>query len=268
MRQVFNLTERLRENSGLFLLLPQLNKENRKLQRMSLALQPVWDTLPGDIAHLTLQDEESADPTADPDFLYQLQVKEFQGRISDLLEEKRQLVNKVQGMESQLVQLVKQVEEEHAEKMDLQKALERQNKNLQQINTVSSMVTREYEELREHLELEQSLRQLAEGYAHQMCVQKLEANRQSMILLENVIPSTQLLKAMEEMASATRTLEDERFQHQQQVKELKEQLEGSDFKKEIDRLQLLVQLTEDEKEAMQTKLQEAEARSVELDTKE
>ncbi|XP_072354080.1 shootin-1-like isoform X2 [Scyliorhinus torazame] len=251
-----------RENAEVFAV--KLNKENRKLQRLSQALQPAWDTLPSDIAHLTLED---ADPTADPDFRYQLQVTEFQGRISDLLEEKRQLVNKVQEMESRLVELVKQVEEEHAEKMDLRKALERQNKNLQQINTVSSMVSREYEELKEHLELEQSLRQLAESYAHQMRVQKQEANRQSMILLENAIPSTQLLKAMEEMASATRTLEEERFQHQQQVKELKEQLDGSDSKKEIDRLQMLVQLTEDEKEAMQTKLQEAEARSVELDTK-
>ncbi|XP_041048479.1 shootin-1 isoform X2 [Carcharodon carcharias] len=245
----------------------KLTKENQKLQRLSLALQPVWDTLPSDITHLALQDKESPDPTAEPAFCYQLQVKEFQERISHLLEEKRQLAIKVQEMESRLMELMEQVEKEHAEKMDLQKALERQNKNLQRFNTVSSMVTHEYEELRQHLELEQDLRHVAENYAHQMRVQKQEANRQSMILLENVTPSTQLLKALEEVANATKILEEERIQHEQQVKELQEQIEGSDAKKEIDRLQVLLQLAEDEKEEMGTKLQEAETRNTELETK-
>ncbi|XP_078418095.1 shootin-1 isoform X2 [Cetorhinus maximus] len=254
-----------RQNAEVFAV--KLTKENQKLQRLSLALQPVWDMLPSDITHLVLEDKESPDPTAEPAFCYQLQVKEFQERISHLLEEKRQLAIKVQEMESRLVELMEQVEEEHAEKMDLQKALERQNKNLQRFNTVSSMVTREYEELKQHLELEQDLRHVAENYAHQMRVQKQEANRQSMILLENVTPSTQLLKAMEEVANATKILEEERIQHEQEVKELQEQIEGSDAKKEIDRLQVLLQLAEDEKEEMGTKLQEAEARNTELETK-
>lgn len=50
-----------------------------------------------------------------------------------------------------------------------------------------------------------------------MLVKQKEANRQSMILLQNAEPSVQLLKALEDVAAITKTLEDERLQHQQKV---------------------------------------------------
>lgn len=51
----------------------------------------------------------------------------------------------------------------------------------------------------------------------QMLVKQKEANRQSMILLQQVDPSIQLLKALEDVASVTKTLEEERQQHQEKV---------------------------------------------------
>lgn len=51
-----------------------------------------------------------------------------------------------------------------------------------------------------------------------MLVKQKEANRQSMLLLHNAEPSVQLLKALEDVAAATKTLEEERLQHQQKVK--------------------------------------------------
>lgn len=51
----------------------------------------------------------------------------------------------------------------------------------------------------------------------QMLVKQKEANRQSMLLLQNAEPSVQLLKALEDVAAVTKTLEEERLQHQQQV---------------------------------------------------
>lgn len=52
----------------------------------------------------------------------------------------------------------------------------------------------------------------------QMLVKQKEANRQSMILLQSAEPSVQLLKALEDVAVVTKTLEEERLQHQQKVR--------------------------------------------------
>lgn len=53
-----------------------------------------------------------------------------------------------------------------------------------------------------------------------MLVKQKEANRQSMILLQQTDPSLQLLKALEDVANLTKTLEQERLQHQQKVSRL------------------------------------------------
>lgn len=50
-----------------------------------------------------------------------------------------------------------------------------------------------------------------------MMVKQKEANRQSMILLQQADPSIQLLKALEDVAGVTKTLEEERIQHQEKV---------------------------------------------------
>lgn len=52
-----------------------------------------------------------------------------------------------------------------------------------------------------------------------MLVKQKEANRQSTILLQNAEPSVQLLKALEDVSSISRTLEEERLQHQQKVEQ-------------------------------------------------
>ncbi|XP_059507639.1 shootin-1-like isoform X3 [Stegostoma tigrinum] len=252
------------ENAEVFAV--KLTKENQKLQHLSLALQPVWDHLPTDITQLGLNYEETCDPITEPSSQELLQLQEFQETISHLMEEKKQLANKVQQLESQLVALTQQVRKEQSEKMGLQEALEKQNKSLQRFSEVSSLVTREYEDLRQHLQLEQDLRKQAESYAHQMRVKKQEATRQSIILLENTSPSMPLLKALEEVANVTKALEEEKFKHQQQVNELQKQIEESNSKQETERLQMLLCLAEDEKEEMATKLKEAERRSTELES--
>lgn len=53
-----------------------------------------------------------------------------------------------------------------------------------------------------------------------MLVKQKEANRQSMILLQQADPSVQLLKALEDVANVTKTLEQERLQHQEKVDHL------------------------------------------------
>lgn len=55
-----------------------------------------------------------------------------------------------------------------------------------------------------------------------MLVKQKEANRQSMVLLQSTEPSVQLLQALEDVATITKTLEEERLQHQQKVEKYKE----------------------------------------------
>lgn len=50
-----------------------------------------------------------------------------------------------------------------------------------------------------------------------MLVKQKEANRQSMLLLQSAEPSVTLLKALEDVAAITKTLEEERLLHRQQV---------------------------------------------------
>ncbi|XP_069779140.1 shootin-1 [Narcine bancroftii] len=252
-----------RETAEVFAV--KLSKENRQLQRLSLALQPLWDRLPEDLSKL--EDQGNLDPSEEPTQCYQLQVKELQGRIFQLMEEKKLLASKVRELESREAGLQEKAEKEQDEKRSLQNALENQNKRLQQLSAVSTRVTQEYQELQQHLELEQNLRQKAEIYAHQMRVRTQEVNRQSVILLQHSEPDVQVMKAMEEVGKVTHALETERIQHQQQVKELQAQIEGSEWRKEVERLQLLLQLAEDKQAELEARAQQAERRNQELESK-
>ncbi|GCC18865.1 hypothetical protein chiPu_0022147, partial [Chiloscyllium punctatum] len=63
-----------RENAEVFAV--KLTKENRKLQRLSLALQPVWEQLPTDITQLGLTDDEAGDAITEPNLPDPLQLQE------------------------------------------------------------------------------------------------------------------------------------------------------------------------------------------------
>ncbi|MBN3307944.1 SHOT1 protein, partial [Amia calva] len=206
-----------RENAEA--LATKLNCENRKLKYLSLNTRPCLDELLPSISDCIALEEEAEpqDPSPDPYTQYQQQVKDLQETVSTLLDEKKQFACQLQDQRSQIEELTARIEKDQAEMKELHKTVEQQSKTIKRFNRVSLMATHEYEELREHLDLEHSLRQKAETYAHEMLVKQKEANRQSMILLQQADPSIQLLKALEDVANVTKTLEQERFQHQQKV---------------------------------------------------
>lgn len=51
-----------------------------------------------------------------------------------------------------------------------------------------------------------------------MFIEQNKMKRQSQLLLQNSAPDQQLLKALDDNAKLTQTLEEERLQHQQKVK--------------------------------------------------
>ncbi|KAG7219538.1 hypothetical protein INR49_010763 [Caranx melampygus] len=251
-----------RENAEA--LATKLNSENRKLKYLSLSSRPCLDELLPSISDCiameTDTDADAADGSADTFAQYQQQVKELRETVNSLLEEKKNFVCQVHDQQRRIEELTLQTEKDQAEMKELRETVEQQNKTIKRFNRVSMMAAQEYEGMKEQLDLEQSLRVKAETYAHEMLVKQKEANRQSMLLLQSTEPSVQLLKALEDVATVTKTLEDERLQHQQQVQSLQAQLEQSCVKKQLEALQRQLELLEVEKKEVDTRLERAERR--------
>ncbi|KAG6920917.1 shootin 1, partial [Chelydra serpentina] len=144
----------------------QVNRENKKLKRISVALLPMLNQLPEDVLSLDTEVDSPSEPSRDPVYPYLQQIKDLQEKVSRLLGEKKELTVQVQELQSQIQELGEQVEEERAERRSLQAAMDRNHKALKRYKRVSQLVTQEYSEAVQQLELEQDLRQHAETFAH------------------------------------------------------------------------------------------------------
>ncbi|XP_034628478.1 shootin-1-like [Trachemys scripta elegans] len=243
----------------------QVNRENKELKRISVALLPMLNQLPEDVLSLATEEDSPSDPSRDPAYPYLQQIKDLQEKVSRLLGEKKELTIQVQELQRQIRELGDQVEEERAERRSLQAAMDRSHKALKKYKRVSQMVAQEYSEAVQKLELEQDLRQHAETFAHKMLVKQKEANRQSMILLQNVGPNAQLLQALDEVASLTGALEEAKREHQEKVKGLQEQLEGT--QEQLGAVRAALAAAEAETLHLGEQLHQAEERNVELEGK-
>uniref|UniRef100_A0A087XP83 Si:dkey-280e21.3 n=1 Tax=Poecilia formosa TaxID=48698 RepID=A0A087XP83_POEFO len=258
-----------RENAEA--LATKLNCENRKLKYLSLSSRPCLDELLPSISDcIALEaDGDSADSVGNsPDTFSQCQqqVKELRETVNGLLEEKKGFVCQIHEQQRQIEELTTQQSEKSQEEMkQLRETVEQQSKTIKRFNRVSMMAAQEYEGMKEQLDLEQDLRVKAETYAHEMLVKQKEANRQSMLLLQSAEPSVQLLKALEDVAAITKTLEEERLQHQQKVQSLEAQLQESGVKKQLQDLQRQLELLEVEKKEVEGRLEQTERKNEELE---
>ncbi|CAI5653191.1 unnamed protein product [Oreochromis niloticus] len=257
-----------RENAEA--LATKLNCENRKLKYPSLSSRPCLDELLPSISDcIALEADADAADTGDcsPDVFtqYHQQVKELRETVNSLLEEKKNFVCQIHDQQQRIEELITQSEKDQAEMKQLRETVEQQSKTIKRFNRVSMMAAQEYEGMKEQLDLEQSLRVKAETYAHEMLVKQKEANRQSMLLLQSAEPSVQLLKALEDVAAVTKTLEEERLQHQQKVQSLEEQLEQSRVKTQLEALQRQLELLEVDKKEAEGRLEQALKKNEELE---
>ncbi|KAM9663270.1 shootin-1-like isoform 4-T4 [Morphnus guianensis] len=228
----------------------QVKQENKQLKRLSLA-----PTAPP-----ALPEEVPPEEDPDPAQHYGQQLEDLQEKISWLLAQRKDLTIQVQELQRQNQDLQNQLEMGQGERQRLRAALGTSQRALKSFKKVSQIVTQDYCEAVQQLELEQDLRLQAEVFAHEMLVQKKEANRQSMILLQNSEPSTQLLAALQEVGRLTRALEEARQEQQQRVKELEEQLGRRPEPEELDLARAALAVAEDEKLQLRKRLQEAEKR--------
>ncbi|KAM6073228.1 shootin-1-like [Theristicus caerulescens] len=228
----------------------QVKQENKQLKRLSLA----------PTAALALPEEEPPEEDPDPAQRYRQQLEDLQEKISWLLAQRKDLTLQVQELQRQNQDLQDQLEMGQGERQRLRAALGSSQRALKSFKRVSQIVTQDYCEAVQQLELEQDLRLHAEAFAHEMLVQKKEANRQSAILLQSAGPSAQLLAALQEVGRLTRALEEARQEQQQRVKELEEQLGRRPAPEELDLARAALAAAEDEKLQLRKRLQEAEGR--------
>ncbi|XP_044285618.1 shootin-1-like isoform X2 [Varanus komodoensis] len=235
----------------------QVSAENHKLKRISVAFA-ARALLPGDLLGRGEAEEPTAEAAEGPVDPYVQLVKALQGKISQLLGEKEELSMRVR-------QLQEQLEEERSEKQALQGLVRRGQEAVRNFKEAVRLVTKEYGKVSQQLGLEEELRQQAEVFARQMLVKQEEANRQSTILMQNVGPDLQLLRALDEVATATRALEEAKQAHQEKVKDLEAQLAERPQREELCRLQAALAAAEEEKACLEERLLQLEERKAALE---
>ncbi|NXA49491.1 SHOT1 protein, partial [Nothocercus julius] len=249
-------------------LASKLNKENKTLKRISMLymakLGPEIIT-----EEINIDDEDSsADTEAGSGSCNsvhcQRQIKELRDQVISVHEEKKTLAIELENLRCKLVEVIEEVNKVKEEKAVLTTEVNKQQKLLEKCNRVSVLAVEEYEELHTNFELEKNLRKKAESFAQEMFIEQNKMKRQSQLLLQNSAPDQQLLKALDENAKLTHTLEEERLQHQQKVKELEEQLENQALHKEISRLKQQLELLEEDKKELELKCQNSEEKARDL----
>uniref|UniRef100_A0A8B9SD65 Shootin-1 n=1 Tax=Apteryx owenii TaxID=8824 RepID=A0A8B9SD65_APTOW len=249
-------------------LASKLNKENKTLKRISMLymakLGPEIIT-----EEINIDEEDSSTDTEASSgscnsVHCQRQIKELRDQIISVHEEKKTLAIELENLRCKLVEVIEEVNKVKEEKAVLTTEVNKQQKLLEKCNRVSVLAVEEYEELHVNFELEKNLRKKAESFAQEMFIEQNKMKRQSQLLLQNSAPDQQLLKALDENAKLTHTLEEERLQHQQKVKELEEQLENQALHKEISRLKQQLELLEEDKKELELKCQNSEEKARDL----
>uniref|UniRef100_A0A8C7FFI9 Shootin-1 n=1 Tax=Oncorhynchus kisutch TaxID=8019 RepID=A0A8C7FFI9_ONCKI len=203
----------------------KVTKENKVLKRRSQALLPLLPKLPEYMATMSfdLESDQGVDPNPDGDsgeeavLQGQAQIRELQASVEQLLGEKMQLCEQVDSLKREQSQLEEQLALEIGEKEAILKKLSKQNKNMNKMKRVSQLVTEEFTEISQKLDLEQGLRQHAEVFAHQVLVKQKETQRQSMVLQQSSETSLQLQHALEQVAHISSTLQEIQRYYRNQV---------------------------------------------------
>ncbi|MBN3289880.1 SHOT1 protein, partial [Polypterus senegalus] len=254
----YEIERSCRQNAEVFAA--KVTKENNILKRMSKALLPCIYELPVEV--LFMVDSEAAaaaaDHIVDSDEQHQEQIKDLQEQVEKLLTDKRDLSSLVTDLKSRMESLEMELEESRQDKERMMKTIGRDNRVMKRLSRVSEMVSLEYSEVSEKLELERSLRQEAEVFAHKMLVKQKEASRQSLIILQNAEPGQQLLMALNQVAELNNMLEELKQEHKNEVKQIQDHHEESALKKELSKVKMSWEITKEEKREIENQLTEAQ----------
>ncbi|XP_068045353.1 shootin-1-like isoform X1 [Anomalospiza imberbis] len=200
-----------------------VEQENVRLERISLAGTPKGT--PGEVTPVMNPEvaPEEVTPTG-----VALEEPPTPAQLPAPQENLSQLLEQHQDLRVQLQHLHAQLELEREQQQRLRAALAASQRALRSFKRVSQIVTQDYCQALEQLELEQDLRCHAEAFARQMLVQQKEAKRQSSILLRSAAPDSQILEALQQLEKLSQELEEmqqERHQREMELEQEREELQ-------------------------------------------
>ncbi|XP_068584231.1 shootin-1 isoform X2 [Cebidichthys violaceus] len=239
----------------------KVSKENKVLKRTSQMMMPLIPELPENMATVTFEPE--ADPAVNGDevddfgeetllMVNQAQIAELQASVDGLLAEKLQLEQQVEDLTKEQVQLREQLALEVEEKEALLRKMSKQNKTMNKIKRVSQLVTEEFTEMSQKLELEQGLRQHAEVFAHQMFAARGES--ETLPQSSETGLQLQLQQALEQISSISTALCDIQRCYQDQGRRSQSAVDQSAVLSELQNLREQLERSEEEKKALETQL--------------
>uniref|UniRef100_A0A2K5CLE7 Shootin-1 n=1 Tax=Aotus nancymaae TaxID=37293 RepID=A0A2K5CLE7_AOTNA len=242
-------------------LATKLNKENKTLKRISMLYMA---KLGPDVIteEINIDDDDSSTDTDGAaetcvSVQCQKQIKELRDQIVSIQEEKKILAIELENLKSKLVEVIEEVNKVKQEKAALNSEVLEQRKVLEKCNRVSILAVEEYEEMQVNLELEKDLRKKAESFAQEVSIfnnKILKLKNKSSLLYKYLVGAGVKVLKLD-------SLEEERIQHQQKVKELEEQLENETLRKEIHNLKQQLELLEEDKKELESKYQNSEEKA-------
>uniref|UniRef100_A0A4W5QH35 Shootin 2 n=1 Tax=Hucho hucho TaxID=62062 RepID=A0A4W5QH35_9TELE len=243
----------------------KVTKDNKVLKRRSQALLPFIPELPENLeADLGVDPDPDGDSGEDAVLQGHAHIRELQASVDQLLGEKLRLCEQVEALRAEQNQLKEQLALEIDEREAILKKLSKQNKTMNKMKRVSQLVTEEFTEISQKLELEQGLRQHAEVFAHQVLVKQKETQRQSMVQQQSSETSMQLQQALEQVAHINSTLQDIQLYYRNQVNQTQCALEESSVLSELQIVRGQLESSEKERRTMETQLREAQITATHL----
>ncbi|KAL3046260.1 hypothetical protein OYC64_004299 [Pagothenia borchgrevinki] len=241
-----------------------VTKENKVLKRKSQMMMPLIPELPENFDGLTFDQE--TDPAVNGEDVFDLgeetllqsqaSIAELQASVDGLLAEKLQLEQRVEDLTKEQVHLTEQLALEVEEKEAILRKISKQSKTMNKIKRVSQLVTDEFTEMSQKLELEQGLRQHAEVFAHQMLVRQ-EVAHSECVTQQSSDTGLQLQRALEQISNISTALCDIRRLYQEQVKPSQGAGDESSIVSELQNLRAELESSEEERKTLETQLSEA-----------
>ncbi|XP_005453181.1 shootin-1 isoform X2 [Oreochromis niloticus] len=264
----FQIERSCRESAEALAL--KVTKENKVLKRKSQMLMPLIAELPENLADMTF--DPQSDPTVNGDEVdgdevdgaggssseemlleSQAKITELQASVDGLLAEKLKLEQQVEDLTSEQTQLREQLALEVAEKEAILRKLNKQNKTVNKLKRVSQLVTDEFTEMSQKLELEQGLRQHVEVLATQMILEQKAAQASETDLKMQV----QLEQALQQISQTSTALCDIQLYYQDRLKQSQSAVEESSALSELQNLREQLEKSEEERKTLETQLSDA-----------
>ncbi|XP_061566458.1 shootin-1 isoform X2 [Cololabis saira] len=268
----FQIERACRENAEVLAL--KVSKENKVLKRKSQMLMPLIQELPENLDLVTLDEETNDAVDGDVADLgevnneetmlleSQAKITALQASVDGLLAQNLQLEQQVEELNLVQVQLREQLALEVEEKEAILRKMSKQSKTMNKIKRVSQLVSEEFTEMSQKLELEQGLRQYVEDFAQQMIVEQKVAQTQDTMGTCSSEPGMQLQlqQALEQISHVSTALCD----IQRYYQESKGAVEQSGVISELQNLKEQLEISERERKTLETQLSEAHRHATQL----